>query len=66
LIGKKRQAVHNFETVSSQIFLKTLNKRYPIFMLDEGLGQKSFVFDALIGTIDRHQDNWGNNFSLSK
>jgi len=55
---RKKGKQHNFETVS-QIF-EDLNKKYPTFNADwKKYWAKAFLFDALIGNTDRHQDNWG-------
>lgn len=55
--NRKKGEQHNFETVS-QIF-EDLHKRYPAFDANWKMyWAKTFVFDALIGNTDRHQDNW--------
>lgn len=52
--GKK----HNFEAII-KIF-NDLIKTYPTSMVNwKEYWAKTFVFDALIGNTDRHQDNWG-------
>ena len=48
---------HNFRTVTT--FLKTLAKARKITDNWAEHWSKVFVFDALIGNTDRHQDNWG-------
>lgn len=48
---------HNFETLS-QICLN-LQEKYPSFNFDwKTYWAKAFLFDALIGNTDRHQNNW--------
>lgn len=55
---RKKGRQHNFETVS-QIF-EDLSKKHPSFHEDWiNYWAKAFLFDALIGNTDRHQDNWG-------
>lgn len=54
---RKKGKQHNFETVS-QIF-EDLSKKYIYFDDWKNFWAKTFVFDALIGNTDRHQDNWG-------
>jgi len=55
---RKKGTQHSFETVS-QIF-NDLTQRYPSFNINwHDYWAKVFVFDALIGNTDRHQDNWG-------
>lgn len=55
---RKKGKQHNFETVC-QIF-EDLCKKYPSFHEDwKKYWAKAFLFDALIGNTDRHQDNWG-------
>lgn len=52
---RKSGKQHNFETVE-QIFKDLEN----IYLLDwKAYWAKAFLFDALIGNTDRHQDNWG-------
>lgn len=61
--NRKKGTQHNFETVS-QIF-EDLNKKYPSFNISwKDYWAKAFVFDALIGNTDRHQDNWGTIATL--
>ena len=55
---RKKGTQHNFETVS-KIF-KDLTYKYIESFIDwKSFWSKTFVFDALIGNTDRHQDNWG-------
>ncbi len=55
---RRKGKQHNFETVS-QIF-EDLPKKHLSFNADwKKYWAKAFVFDALIGNTDRHQDNWG-------
>ncbi|OAI47688.1 hypothetical protein AYO45_05660 [Gammaproteobacteria bacterium SCGC AG-212-F23] len=55
---RKKGKQHNFKTVC-QIF-EDLCKKYPYFHEDwKKYWAKAFLFDALIGNTDRHQDNWG-------
>jgi|GEM_PF-12964 len=55
---RKKGKQHNFETVI-QIF-QDLQNRYPFFNTNwKEYWAKAFIFDALIGNTDRHQDNWG-------
>jgi hypothetical protein len=55
---RKKGKQHNFETVS-EIF-ETLQRQQPAIDLSwKNYWAKAFVFDALIGNTDRHQDNWG-------
>jgi len=55
---RKKGKQHNFETVA-QIFAD-LKQKHPLFHADwKAYWAKAFVFDALIGNTDRHQDNWG-------
>lgn len=55
---RKKGGKHNFQT-TSQIF-EDLNKKFPNTKIDwKTYWAKAFVFDALIGNTDRHQDNWG-------
>jgi hypothetical protein len=61
---RKKGKQHNFETVS-QIF-EDLVKKYPAFDADwKTYWAKAFLFDALIGNTDRHQDNWGTIATLA-
>ena len=55
---RKKGIQHNFKTIV-QIF-EDLQKRYSTVFLDDWVAYwaKVFVFDALIGNTDRHQDNW--------
>lgn len=56
--NRKTGKQHNFETVA-QIF-QDLTLKHPNSQLDwKTFWAKTFVFDALIGNTDRHQDNWG-------
>lgn len=55
---RKKGKQHNFETVA-QIFTN-LNINFLQHKLDwQSYWAKTFLFDALIGNTDRHQDNWG-------
>lgn len=55
---RKTGRQHNFETVA-QIF-DDLTKNEPHPLSDwKSYWAKIFIFDALIGNTDRHQDNWG-------
>ncbi|SRR5579883_687963 len=55
---RKKGKQHNFETVA-QIF-GDLSKKHAGFSEDwKTYWAKTFIFDALIGNTDRHQDNWG-------
>ncbi|MEX2398299.1 MAG: hypothetical protein WD491_14775, partial [Balneolales bacterium] len=48
---------HNFETV--EVYSSALSKQGIIQTDWLQYWAKTFVFDALIGNTDRHQDNWG-------
>ena len=55
---RKKGKQHNFETVA--VIFEDLAKKYSVFKEDwREYWAKAFVFDALIGNTDRHQDNWG-------
>jgi hypothetical protein len=51
---RKSGSQHNLETISNKIF----QEKYPQVEWKQHWA-KTFVFDALIGNTDRHQDNWG-------
>lgn len=61
---RKKGKQHNFETVC-QIF-EDLTNNHPFHDDWKNYWAKTFVFDALIGNTDRHQDNWGiiGNFDI--
>lgn len=53
---------HNFETIENifNVTSKILINNSPVLINDwKEYWAKAFVFDALIGNTDRHQDNWG-------
>ena len=54
---RKRGELHNFHTV------QTLGRAFSMFRSSKDNWQEkwaeAFLFDALIGNTDRHQDNWG-------
>lgn len=55
---RKKGKKHNFETII-KVF-DDLIRVYPNSVVDwKEHWAKTFVFDALIGNTDRHQDNWG-------
>ncbi len=55
---RKTGEQHNFETVMK--ILQDLQIKFPFFTENwKEYWAKAFVFDALIGNTDRHQDNWG-------
>ncbi len=61
---RKKGKQHNFETIA-QIFTD-LHKKYSLFTADwKNYWAKTFVFDALIGNTDRHQDNWATIATLA-
>jgi len=54
---RKKGRQHNFQTVD-EIFTDLSNGHH--FSEDwKAYWAKAFIFDALIGNTDRHQDNWG-------
>ena len=61
---RKRGLQHNFQTI------RTLGRALTLF---QGMTERweerwtdAFLFDALIGNTDRHQDNWGYLFTRRK
>jgi hypothetical protein len=55
---RKKGLQHNLETVSE--IMENLSKKSHYFLGNwKSWWAKTFVFDALIGNTDRHQDNWG-------
>lgn len=63
-VGRKKGEQHNFDAVS-EIF-KGLSKEHKELGDWKNYWANAFVFDALIGNTDRHQDNWSVIFPTGK
>lgn len=62
---RKTGEQHNLALIA-HIFEKYLPSKYPNFNADwKSYWAKTFIFDALIGNTDRHQDNWAIIRSIS-
>lgn len=57
---RKRGEQHNFHSI--QVILKSLVHAGALAPTWERWWAEAFLFDALIGNTDRHQDNWGCMF----
>jgi hypothetical protein len=62
---RKKGTQHNFETIV-KIFSDLHEKFFPFLNDWLTYWAKAFVFDALIGNTDRHQDNWSVIKTISK